>query len=47
MIALIIKLGQLQDYYGVSENVEIFKGKNEMAFTWKQVIKHYRRWLKK
>lgn len=47
MIGLIIKLAQSNDWYGVSQSVEIAKGKNQYARNWKQVIKHYKRWLKK
>jgi hypothetical protein len=43
MINLIIKLVQSQDWYGVSENVEIAKGKNQYAQTLSQVAKQYKR----
>jgi len=33
----ILNLLSLNEYYGVSENIEIAKGKYEMPFTWKDV----------
>jgi hypothetical protein len=51
MILLIIKLAQAQEWYGVSETVEIAKGENQYKQTWKQATKHikrkYKSWQKK
>jgi len=51
MILLIIKLAQAQEWYGVSETVEIAKGKNQYAQSWNQIaktyIRKYKSWLKK
>jgi hypothetical protein len=51
MILLIIKLAQAQEWYGVSETVEIAKGKNQYAQSLGQVVKQYKRafksWRKK
>jgi hypothetical protein len=51
MILLIIKLAQAQDWYGVSETVEIAKGENQYAQSWGQVKNTYKRkfksWQKK
>jgi hypothetical protein len=46
MISLIIQLAQSQEWYGVSENVEIAKGKNQYKQTWKQTTKHIKRKIK-
>ena len=46
MISLIIKLAQSQPWYGVSEVVEIAKGKNQYKQTWKQTTKHIKRTIK-
>lgn len=46
MISLIIQLAQSQEWYGVSENVEIAKGKNQYMQTWKQMKKQLKRALK-
>jgi hypothetical protein len=46
MISLIIKLAQSQEWYGVSDAVEIAKGKNQYAQTWKQVFTQYKRTYK-
>jgi len=43
MITLIIKLAQAQEWYGVSETVEIAKGKKQYAQTLGQVVKQYKR----
>ena len=43
MILLIIKLAQAQQWYGVSEAVEIAKGKNQYAQSLSQVVKQYKR----
>jgi hypothetical protein len=51
MILLIIKLAQAQEWYGVSETVEIAKGKKQYAQSLGQVAKQYKRafksWRKK
>lgn len=51
MITLIIKLAQAQEWYGVSDMVEIAKGKNQYAQSWGQVKNTYKRkyksWRKK
>jgi hypothetical protein len=51
MILLIIKLAQAQEWYGVSETVELAKGKNQFAQSWGQVKNTYKRkfksWQKK
>jgi hypothetical protein len=46
MISLIIQLAQSQEWYGVSQNVEIAKGKNQYAQSFKQVFKQYKRTYK-
>lgn len=46
MISLIIQLAQSQEWYGVSENVEIAKGKNQYMQTWGQMKKQLKRALK-
>jgi len=43
MITLIIKLAQAQEWYGVSDMVEIAKGKNQYAQSLGQVVKQYKR----
>ena len=48
MIPYIIELIQSNDFYNVSENMEIVKGKNEMVTTWKDgKEKIKRQWLLK
>jgi hypothetical protein len=51
MITQIIQLLQSQEWYGVSERVEIAKGKNQYNQTLTQVAKQYKRayksWRKK
>ena len=48
MIGQIIKLLQSDEFTGVSENVEIAKGKFEIVRNRKQFIKHIKRtWLTK
>jgi hypothetical protein len=48
MISEIIKLSQAHRYAGVSENVEIAKGKYKRVYTWKQFWNLIKRtWLKK
>jgi hypothetical protein len=46
MISLIIKLAQSQEWYGVSDTVEIAKGKYQYNQTLKQVAKQYKRKIK-
>ena len=46
MIATIIQLLQLNDYYGVSETIDIAKGKYELPKSLKQGIKQIKRDLK-
>jgi hypothetical protein len=46
MILLIIKLAQAQEWYGVSETVELAKGKNQYNQTLTQVAKQYKRKIK-
>lgn len=46
MISLIIQLAQSQDWHGVSDNVEIAKGKNQFMQTWNQMKKQLKRTLK-
>lgn len=48
MINEIIKLSQSNKWMGVSENVEIAKGKYKKVYTWKQLLILIKRtWLKK
>jgi hypothetical protein len=48
MISEIINLAQSNRWVGVSENVEIAKGKNKFIRSWKQLLNQIkRRWLKK
>jgi hypothetical protein len=48
MITEIIKLAQSNKWIGVSEEVEIAKGKYRVIYTWKQLWKLIKRtWLKK
>jgi hypothetical protein len=44
-IASIIQLLQSDNFFGVSENVEIAKGKNEYITNFKQVKKQFKRKL--
>lgn len=46
MLKNIIQLLQLHEHYGVSENIEIAKGKNELPTTFKQGIKQLKRIIK-
>lgn len=41
----IMELLQVSDYYGVSENVDIAKGKYQIPFTWKDLWKNIKRRL--
>ena len=48
MIAETIKLLNSHTWYGCSDNIEIAKGKNAIAKTWKESkeqIKRYKLWL--
>ncbi len=50
MIKNILDMLRLQEHYGVSENIEIAKGKYEIPKTIKQVlekIKRERKWQRK
>lgn len=47
MINEIIRLSQSNKWLGVSENVEIAKGKYKKVYTWAQLFKLVKRWLKK
>jgi len=50
MITKIIELIQCDEWYGVSDNVEIAKGKNQYLTRWGQIFKEIKRivkWLKK
>lgn len=47
MISEIINLAQSSRWAGVSENVEIAKGKNQWIYSWKQLFNLIKRWLKK
>jgi hypothetical protein len=46
-ITMIIQLLQSHNFYSVSENVEIAKGRDEYITTWKQVQKTFKRRLLK
>lgn len=46
MIAKIIEIVGNDDFYNVSERVEIAKGKHEMITSWKQAKKQIKRILK-
>lgn len=46
MISMIIKLAQTQEWYGISEVVELAKGKKQYAQSLGQVVKQYKRALK-
>jgi hypothetical protein len=45
MIKDIIELLNTNEYYGVSERVDIAKGKYQIPFTWKDTWKHIKRRL--
>ena len=45
MIKDIIELLNTNEYYGVSERVDIAKGKYQTPFTWKDTWKHIKRKL--
>lgn len=46
MLKNIIQLLQLHEHYGISENIEIAKGKNEIPKTWKKGFKQLKRFIK-
>ena len=46
MISLIIKLAQTQEWYAVSETVELAKGKNQYNQNWGQTTKSIKRRIK-
>ena len=46
MLKNIITLLQLHDHYGVSENIEIAKGKNELPKSFKKAIIQLKRIIK-
>ena len=46
MIKNVIELLSLSDYYGVSERVDIAKGKYELPSSWKDVFKKIKRYNK-
>lgn len=46
MLKNIIQLLQLHEHYGISENIEIAKGKNEMLTTFKQGFRQLKRNIK-
>ena len=43
MITNLIDLLQLQEFYGVSERIDIAKGINEYPWTWKEGWKNIKR----
>lgn len=43
MVKELIDLLMLDDYYGVSNNVDIAKGKNQKPTTWKELWKYIKR----
>lgn len=45
MIKNIVDLLNISDYYGVSENIDIAKGKYEIPLTWKDAWKNIKRRL--
>lgn len=44
MIELINDFLSLDTFYGVSENVDIAKGKYKLPQTWKEGRENYKRW---
>lgn len=46
LLPLIIQLVQTHEFYGISENVEIAKGKYEYITKWSQVKKQFKRIIK-
>jgi len=47
MIAHILKMLSIDDFYGESDNIDIAKGKNQIVTTWKQGFKKIKREWKK
>lgn len=43
MLKNIIQLLQLHEHYGISENIEIAKGKNEIPTDWKKAYNQMKR----
>jgi len=43
MITNLVNLLAMQDFHGLSENIEIAKGKYEIPYTWKQGINKIKR----
>ena len=46
MLKNIIQLLQIHDHYGVSENIEIAKGKNELPKSFKKTVPQLKRLIK-
>lgn len=46
MLKSIIQLLQLHEHYGVSDNIEIAKGKNELPKSFKQAKTQLKRFIK-
>lgn len=44
MIEAITELLNLDGYYGVSENIDVAKGKYKLPQTWKEGKENYKRW---
>jgi len=47
MISNILEMLKLTEHYGVSENIEIAKGKYERPKTFKKLINQIKRWKKR
>ena len=47
MISNILEMLRLTEHYGVSENIEIAKGKYERPTTFKKLINQIKRWKKR
>lgn len=47
MISNILEMLKLTEHYGVSENIEIAKGKYERPITFKKLINQIKRWKKR
>ena len=46
MIGLIIKLLQSDEWQGISEEVDIAKGKHSIPKNWKKTKENFKRWQK-
>jgi hypothetical protein len=46
MINLTLKLLEVSEWYGISENIEIAKGKNKLPQDWNDTKKRFKRQLK-